>query len=360
MGKTRNSSIEVLRIISMLMIVCSHFCTHGGFDTSAMELSLNKIILQVGTLGNLGVALFVMISGYFLSQTAFKLSRIVKIIFQVAFFSVSIYFILCALNLIDFSVKSAVKALFPILFDQYWFATTYVVFALLSPFLNRLLYSFTRNQYLIFLGALLLVWSVIPTFTSQKLGSNEFCLFVMYYSIGAFVRKYPDIPLAVKLRYWITASSALLLVMSTVAFNILAVKMPVFDRGTYFYSKRSVLILALAYGLLMIFTNLKPGSSRIVNMISSTTFGVYLIHDNIYMRDLIWKDILGVNEYQNSAYLPLYLIGCVAAVFLSCSIIDHVRQKLFERPIMHLLERPLNRLSEKASAICCDKNNEIK
>lgn len=137
MSKSRNSSVELLRILSMLFImlfiICSHFCIHGSFETEGMSFSINKMILPIGVLGNLGVDVFVMISGYFLSQTDFKISRIVKVMLQVSFYSISIFLILVALKIVPFSIKAAIESIFPILFNQYWFATTYVIVCFFSP-----------------------------------------------------------------------------------------------------------------------------------------------------------------------------------------------------------------------------------
>ena len=58
----RNSSIELLRIVAMLFIVLSHLCVHNGVDVNALPYSFNKIFLQCGILGNIGVNVFVIIT----------------------------------------------------------------------------------------------------------------------------------------------------------------------------------------------------------------------------------------------------------------------------------------------------------
>lgn len=354
MSKSRNSSVELLRILSMLFIICSHFCVHGSFETQEMSFSINKMVLQIGVLGNLGVDVFVMISGYFLSQTDFRISRIVKVMLQVSFYSISIFFILVGLKIVPFSIKAAIKSIFPVLFNQYWFATTYVVVCFFSPFMNQFLNCLSKRKYLLYLGTIVIIWSVLPTFTAQSLASNEFCQFVMFYSVGAYVRKYPSFHFATKNRYWIVGISAFLLVLSTVFFNLLAINFPVFNHGTYFYSRNSILIVTLSYGLLLVFTNMKSISSMFINSIASTVFGIYLIHDNKYLRPVIWEGILNVNEYKESPYLILYLLGCVMLVFTVCAIIDLIRQKLIEKPVLRLIDPLIKWLNKKIYII--DKN----
>lgn len=354
MNKSRNSSIELLRILSMLFIICSHFCVHGGFETNEMSFSINKIILQIGVLGNLGVDVFVMISGYFLSQTDFKISRIVKVILQVSFYSISIFFILVGLKIVPLSIKATIKSIFPVLFNQYWFATTYVVVLLFSPFLNQFLNCLSKRKYLLFLCTVVIIWSVLPTFSAQSLASNETCQFVMFYSIGAYVRKNPSFHFCNKNRYWIVGISAFLLILSTVVLNLLAIKFPVFNYGTFFYSRQSILIITLSYGLLLVFTNMKSISSVFINSIASTVFGIYLIHDNTYLRPVIWKSILNVKNYKESPYLVLYLLGCVMLVFTVCAIIDFIRQLLIEKPVLRLIDPFIKWLNKKWLSTWCD------
>ena len=61
----RNSKIELLRILSMFMIVLSHCSVHSGINFSSLPLGFNREILELSMLGNVGVILFIFITGYF-------------------------------------------------------------------------------------------------------------------------------------------------------------------------------------------------------------------------------------------------------------------------------------------------------
>ena len=57
----RASNIELLRIISMILIIMHHFSVHGCFPLMP-DLTFNKVFLQVfGLGGKAGVVAFVMI-----------------------------------------------------------------------------------------------------------------------------------------------------------------------------------------------------------------------------------------------------------------------------------------------------------
>ena len=64
---SRYSNIELLRIVSMFMIISQHFGMYSGFDFSESDSFLNYAwvrFLQFG--GKIGVNIFVLIAGYFL------------------------------------------------------------------------------------------------------------------------------------------------------------------------------------------------------------------------------------------------------------------------------------------------------
>ena len=80
----RNSQIELLRIISMIMIVISHYTVHCNVDVVTLPLGINRFIMEASKLGNLGVILFVLITGYFTinQKQSFKLKKLVSLVFQ--------------------------------------------------------------------------------------------------------------------------------------------------------------------------------------------------------------------------------------------------------------------------------------
>ena len=100
MKKVRNSNIEILRIISMLMIVVSHWTVHNGVSNQTIEMSFNRLLLEWTMLGNIGVIIYVMITGYFLgkSEKPFSIKKILRIWLQVLFYSLTIYVLLVILG----------------------------------------------------------------------------------------------------------------------------------------------------------------------------------------------------------------------------------------------------------------------
>ena len=147
----RNSSLELLRIISMIMIVFHHFAIHGGFEWDAPSLSIPYFWYNfiIGG-GKVGVDVFVLISGYFLVNkegSLFDFKRILKFWGQVFFYSIAFYIIFRLMGMNDMGIKSFIKVFFPITCSHWWFASTYFVLFLIHPFLNKLLHYLDKKMY---------------------------------------------------------------------------------------------------------------------------------------------------------------------------------------------------------------------
>ena len=107
----------------MILIVLSHYSVHNGILNYELEFGLNRLILEVATLGNIGVILFTLISGYFMIDTPkIKLKKVLRLILQIEFYSVIIYIVCCILGEETFSIINFFKVFLPITFKEYWFA----------------------------------------------------------------------------------------------------------------------------------------------------------------------------------------------------------------------------------------------
>lgn len=64
----KNSSIELLRIICIILIVAHHYCVHGISDALSYEtINGYRVFLQLfGAFGKVACSIFALISGYYL------------------------------------------------------------------------------------------------------------------------------------------------------------------------------------------------------------------------------------------------------------------------------------------------------
>lgn len=80
--RERNSNLEILRIISMLIIIAHHYVVCSGimvnFDLN--NLSAHTIFLQIfGSWGKTAINAFILISGYFMCMQSLTWKRYLKV-----------------------------------------------------------------------------------------------------------------------------------------------------------------------------------------------------------------------------------------------------------------------------------------
>lgn len=88
----RNSGIDLLRIISMLMIVVLHILAHGGLLGTKTELPGGRyeIVWFLETAAYCGVNCYALISGYVGVDREYRFTKIVPLHFQVLFYTIGI------------------------------------------------------------------------------------------------------------------------------------------------------------------------------------------------------------------------------------------------------------------------------
>ena len=188
MAATRHSGLECLRIISIILIVSMHILGNT-FHTSNW---LNKeFILFINTLGNTGVTLFILISGYF--GIRFNTHKFFKMLVVVWFYSIVSYLIETIWLHTPHTWTGLASSLLPILSKKYWFMTCYVVLYCFSPYLNRLVHNLSQKSY----KQLLLLWGFFfvfaPTilfFEIQNDTGKGIINVTLAYLIGQYLKTY--------------------------------------------------------------------------------------------------------------------------------------------------------------------------
>ena len=92
--------------------------------------------------------------------------------------------------------------------------------------------------------------------------------------------------------------------------------------------------LLLGIGLFIIFLKAKITYHSWINTIASTTFGIYLLHDNKLVMHYMWDYIFSTYQYYDSPLLPLYAILIVALIFIVGMCIDYIRIAFIAKPVM--------------------------
>ena len=347
MEKTqRNSKFEILRIICMLMIIAHHLVTHGGYLSESVS-SVNQGFMNSMIGGKLGVNLFVLISGYFLCKSKFKFSKLIKLMFEILFYSFFIYIVFVATGTVEFSVKEFFCSIFPISTNAYWFMTCYVVMYVLSPFINKVLNSSSKKECLLLICFLLVFQTIIPLAGFSYLSNVAW--FITLYLIAGFLRLYPT---KIADHKWLNIIVFCVSYLCIALFNVFL--------NISLWNATSIVCLICAVSLFNVFKNIKkPINSKFINVVASATLGVYLIHDNNYVRGWLWQTLLKCPDMAGEWFFPLFAIGAMVGVYVVCTLIDLVRIDAIERPFFALCDKMIVAIKTKWQAKKELKKNEI-
>ena len=336
MVKDRKSNIELLRIVSMLLIISFHYCFHSNYVFES--LNFNAFIVKAFYFfGELGVNLFILITGYFCSKSEFSVKKLIKLLIEVNFY----YFFSILLTFFidfDFNLKfDTFRDCILIFFNtsKYWFVTVYVLAYILSPYINIITNNISKEKYKKFILILLVLWCVIPTFlgifynsTETILNYNRFIWFIIMYLIGGYIRNY-------QIKFFNKKKNSYILALCSFLFMVLSIfifynyRKFFANLGTtevaYFWPPNTLPMVLLSISVFEIFLCLKIKNNKLINILASTTLGIYMLHDGILSR-FIWYKLFNSKEHLNSKYSIIYILASTIAIFLICAIIDLIRQ----------------------------------
>lgn len=352
--KKRDNGLDLLRIVCMLLVVYHHFFDHGGLISGQLlpgspNWFLGELLYPFTLMA---VDCFVLLSGYFQCTTRFKLKRVVSVWAQVAVYSVGLYLIV-KLLLGGLSVVELAKSALPVITDQYWFVTAYLLMYMVSPFLNSMIASMGKRLHFLCCCVLLGIFSVAHNLAyvydfGDVDGGYTFLWFCILYIVAAYIRLY--VPVEAKHR------KRGLLVYGLCAMGI-GISRFVAHYATswilgypmltsFFYSYNSILVVPASIGLFMAMRTVKVEgkAGKLIGFFAPLAFGVYLIHDHPTVRPTLW-DWLRVHSFADSAWMVPYGLLCTAGIFLVCCSVEWIRQKLFSvLGIQKWIDRSCDRL----------------
>lgn len=348
--KKRDYGLDLLRIICMAMVVCHHFCNHGGLIDATVPGSGNWYISNLlFALSFVAVNCFVLLSGYFQCTTQFKLKRVVATWVQVVVYSVGLY-IAAKLLLGGLSVTELLKSALPVVTDQYWFVTAYLLMYMVSPFLNCTIAAMGKRMHFMCCCVLLGIFCVAHNLAyiydfGDVDGGYTFLWFCVLYIVAAYIRLY--VPVEGKQRKWgLLVYGLCALGVGLARFAAHYVTTAIFGTPmltSFFYSYNSILVVPASIGLFLAMRtiNAEGIAAKLIGFFAPLAFGVYLIHDHPSIRPMLWS-ILKPYIFADSIWLIPYGLACTAGIFLVCCAVEWLRQKVFK----------LCRVSELIDKVC--------
>ena len=336
--------------MSMLFVIIMHFLGHGKILEKATFNTIDYYVYWLfRALAYPCVNCFVILSGYYMTKSRIKISKIFRLEFQVIFYSVVLWGISIFVGSRSFSSKEFLYSVTPVSSSGYWYVTTYILLLVISPFLNYAIEFLSRKAFLISISFLLFYTSVIPTFLYWSRNyiskGRDLLWFIVLYLLAGYIRKY-DIKCKKKMCLIIYGGSSILMILSNAVIGNITLKLFGNVKATdFFYANNSIVILVGSVALFLFFKDIKIKQCLVFNQvvcISAASFGTYLFHENIFFRDWLWE-VICPSRYMFGEFAIVKTLGFM---FLSVNIIFGIgvileifRIKLFKIIKLEKLER---------------------
>lgn len=358
--KSRSSNFELLRIVAMLMIVTCHIVMHcvniqlsdpgsiarrnNGFFCQPFFYKRLLILVSVMPLGHIANAIFILISGYFMSNRGtdvshvklenphvlnplFDLVKIAKrLLIQLGFASVVLVIVSLICHGINGEIYVAMQDI--TIFNQMaWFIGYYFCVVVIGAlFLNRFLTTLDNKQYVAFLLTLFTIFSLAwsgAMIDSLCGGLRTLVLGIFLYSLGGFIRKYDPfkkvrtyvfflviavIYVLIYISFYNTTQNAIANYYRSGTTDLFIQRIPDFENFSF-------ISVVIGVSVFEVFRRIHIPTSRIINFLGKSTFMIYLIHDNSFFYSL-WDLRDWITTLYNTPMLFVYkLVKWTLATF---------------------------------------------
>ena len=331
----RERQFEVMRTFAMFFIVVYHCLTHGvggEYDFSVHSpASLSNILFSdiLLVFSSIAVNLYVLVSGYFLSDLDFKMSRIVRTWVLACFYSCAITIMMMSLGLATFNIVSIGKSFFPLSTDAYWFVTQFIGLMILSPFLAMLVRRLSYKQFVgLLIGGAFICLAIIPDFPLGKrfhvAHGNSVWSFAYLFMIAGFIRHYIQDVSKCKLSIAVIAVITLIIACELFfGYHHGYVNLFWFN-----YNGLPFILSVLVFVFVRQMRVPDSGFWNVLVRLAPYSFGVYLIHDQLMVRGWLWSHV-PIRSFCNQWIYPVVILGLCVIIFLSCAFVDAFRIKMF-------------------------------
>lgn len=321
----RQSNIELLRIVSMMMVLAVHIDGASLGLPESITSSRDVWRLVVEALAIVGVNCFTMISGYFGIKLSLK--NVISFIFQCVFYSVGIYTAFGIAFPSHFSWSGWLESWMVLTHTDLWYVPAYFCLMIISPMLNAGMDALTKRMFTIVLCLFTAVniWGGWWWGGSFNPTGYTVIQLVWVYMIARYLRVYCMIEPNKRKRtaLWALASYA----VSVFGIAVCAVNMPTLKA----YAYNAPLVITATVALFAFFLCLDI-RSHTVNYIAKSAFAVYLLHK----APIVWGNAMKPAVVYLWESLPLAAftfaaIGLMAGIYVLAMAIDALRRMISDK-----------------------------
>lgn len=346
---TRESGIELLKIFGILLVILSHvvqtlgtnWVNYVGYSDYCLSLSYATrdvkrfVLIFFRHSGIFGNAIFFICSAWFLlEKNKTNTRKLWHIVCDIWVISIAWLATTVLVRGEGLSRSMLFDSIFPTLSQTNWYLTCYIIFCLISPFLNRVIKTLNQKEHFVIALLMFGAYLIINFLDSFPYGSY-LTIWISIYFFVAYFKKYG-------LNYCdnIKANFIMLCLAfcghlgSILLINYLGLHNSFFVKLMLKWNKNAnVFAVLICFSLFNLFRQINF-KNRCVNYVASLSMLIYIIHENVlfrtYFRPAIWQWI-----YLNLGYdlILLWVFLYVLVLFIGSGIIAIIYKLVLEKPI---------------------------
>ena len=317
----RDSNVEFLRLLCMLLILVHHIICHGCFSIDKILMAngnltiIDSYAIIINSFCFVGVNCFILISGYYGIKPKVK-----------GFLNMYIFCVFYSMLLMEnISLLDILKLFFyPV--GRWWFMKCYFILYLISPIINKGLNNSSDKEY----NIILLLFSFVNLYAGYFFNiyaNNGFSVghMVYIYIIGHGIFRY---------RKYIPGRIPFpLYIFSCLGFGFISIishyySLPYWKAMSY----NNPLMILGAIGLFLYITSFHF-NRKWINFIAKSSLAIYLfqnLNDFRILGDKFWQyiNLKSFDNFQTIGMLTIYIIA-FSFIFMTITIITDQFRKVF-------------------------------
>lgn len=338
--KERNYGIDLLKIVSMFLIVILHVLGRGGILDNSVPLSGHywlAWLLEIIALCS--VNCYALISGYITYKSETKISRLFELWLQIVFYTLIITIIMSLIYSDVRNINAFISALFPITRGQYWYLTAYFGLFAFVPIFNIAIDKLEKNKLkysLLLISILMIILPLILRIEPYNLNFGYSVLWLcILYLFGGYLAKYDILnKINKKISLIVLSSSIMLTFITKIVIECFSnYFLGKIKYGNVLVSYTSPTIVIASIFILSYFIKLKFSDKfkKIISFMVPLSLSVYIIHVNPLIFNKIMNGISLSFLKLNPIIMILLVLIIAAIIYAICSAIDYGRLLLFNK-----------------------------
>lgn len=356
-NSSRNSSIELLKIMAMFLIVIfhtnmslenSHIIPPMYFGSSNVLEPSNYFLQMVNYFGGIGNIIFWVCSVWFLvSDNRMSCRKIFSVVADIWVISMLIFIPSVGYLGLKTLAHYIIPCAFPTFFANNWYMTCYLLVFAIHPLLNLIINSFDKLSYFRFTLAIGLLYCVSSMLYTGMFFSSNLIIFIVIYFIVGYIKLYGA---KFSLDRKINLTVLIISIASLCAYNYLFDYLKVFygiesKHFLFWIGIENPFIILIAITLFNLVRNYNF-HSKLVNYISSLTLFIYIIHENVIVRGFyrisIWEWIA---ERFGTSHIIVELLIYSLLLFVVAVVLSIIYKEIIKRTLTGIIEKTYSMLA---------------